>query len=234
MVKISLSTMKEDLLRYMNRRSEKTKTPIRTGGPIVTISREKGCPGNAVADKLTERLSKQVANNKWRWVNKEIIERTAKELHVNTSKVNHAIYHEDKGFFTDLILSFGEKYYESDEAIKKTIGELVLEFARDGQVVVVGLGGAGITSTIDNSLHIKLYAPEKYRLKNVMHMEEMSEGEAYEYMEETDINRRLLIDYFYGFKAGNDLFHAQFNCALLSEDEIVGNILRLMQKKEMI
>lgn len=225
--------MKEDLLKYMIQRSKRASTRVTTGGPLVTISREKGCPANSIADKLAERLSGEVPAGKWRWVTKEIIEKTAKELHINPSKVNHAIHHEDKGFFTDLILSFGEKYYESDEAIKKTIGELVQEFASKGQVIIVGLGGVALTRDIEKSLHVKLFAPEKYRHKEVIRHEGMKAEEAREYMRETDINRQMLIDYFNEFKAHDDLFHVQFNCAKMSKDEIVDSIIEMMKKRRL-
>ena len=53
----------------------------------------------------------------------------------------------------------------------------------------------------------------------VMKMEDMDSERAREYMEETDINRKMIIDYFNGIKADNDLYHAQFNTSLLNEEE---------------
>jgi cytidylate kinase len=226
--------MKEDLLNYMNQRSQKLSKVSTIGGPVVTISREKGCPANSIAAKLSQRLSKHKKEKDWSWVNKAIIEESAKELHMNPSKINHVLYSEDKGFFRDLILSFGEKYYQSDVKVKKTLAELIGSFSRKGHVIIVGLGGVAITKGIEKSLHIKLHAPYKYRLQNVMKMEEMISEEARDYMEEADVNRKLLIDYFNGIKAGSDLFHAHFNCSLLSEEEIVTAIVNMMELKGLI
>ena len=71
--------MKQDLLQYMESRSKKLNKDIELGGPLVTISREKGCPGNSIADKLAKALRNK-GKQDWRWVNKEIIEESAKEL----------------------------------------------------------------------------------------------------------------------------------------------------------
>lgn len=226
--------MKEDLLKYMNRRSDKLTVEMKTAGPVLTISREKGCPANDIAEILVEKLADLKNDKKWRFVNREIIEESARELHMNPSRINHVIYSEDKGFFRDLMLSFGEKYYESDVRVKKTLAELITDFASKGNVIVVGIGGVAITRNIERSLHIKLHAPYKFRLESVMKQENMSRERAREYMDETDVNRQMLIDYYNGIKANDDLFHAQFNCALLDREGIADAILHMMTKKEMI
>ncbi len=217
----------------MSQRTQKGKTRLTAGGPVVTISREKGCPANSIARKLARKISSG-SSDKWRSVNKEIIEKSAKDLHVNPSKINHVIYSEDKGFFRDLMLSFGEKYYESDVAVKRSLAELITQSASKGNVIIVGIGGVAITKNIKKSLHIKLTAPYKYRLKIVEKKEGFSSERAREYMDETDVNRKLLIDYYNGIKAGDDLFHAQYNCSLMKEDEIVDAIYSLMKTRNLI
>ena len=207
---------------------------VTTGGPLLTISREKGCPANSIAKKIAAKLAIIEGSKTWRFVNKEILEKSAKELHINTSKINHVLYSEDKGFFRDLMLSFGEKYYESDVKIKKTLADLISQFSAKGKVIIVGIGGVGITRNIHKSLHIKLKAPYKDRLKIVGAKEKMSAEKAREYLDETDVNRKMLIDYFNGVKASDDLFHAEYNCSLMSENEIVDSIINLMKSKKLI
>ncbi|HAW53075.1 MAG TPA: hypothetical protein DCX54_12215 [Flavobacteriales bacterium] len=226
--------MKEDLLNYMNRRSQKLEKSKSVDGPVVTISREKGCPGNSVAEKLVLKLRHVNKGEHWKSINKEILEISARELHMNQKKINSVLHSADKGFFRDLMLSFGERYYESDVKVKKTIAGLITDFSAKGNVIIVGLGGVAITKDIDKALHIKLYAPYKYRLKKVEKHENMSPEKAREFMEESDINRTLLIDYFFGFKASDDLFHAQFNCSTMDDDEIAESILELMKIRKLI
>jgi len=226
--------MKEDLVNYMNRRSQKLSKAIENDGPVVTISRDKGCPANSIAEKLAIKLMHLKKGEHWKWVNKEILEKSARELHMNPNKINHILYSEDKGFFRDLMLSFGERYYESDEKVKKTIAELIGEFSARGKVVIVGIGGVAITKSIKKALHIKLYAPYKFRLKEVEKRKKMNTEQAKEFIEETDVNRKMLIDYFNGKKATDDLFHAEFNCSLLNEEEIVKAIIDLMKVRKLI
>lgn len=226
--------MKEDLLNYMNRRSQSLEKTTKKDGPVVTISREKGCPGNSIAEKLVLKLRHVHKGEHWKTVNKEILELSARELHMNPKKIDHILHSEDKGFFRDLMLSFGEHYYESDVKVKKTIAELIANFSTKGKVVIVGLGGVAITKNIEKSMHIKLYAPYKYRLNIVEKRENMNTEKAREFMDESDVNRVLLIDYFNGLKANDDIFNAQFNCALLGEDEIAHAIVDLMKTRDLI
>jgi len=226
--------MKEDLLNYMNRRSQKLEKSQSKDGPVVTISREKGCPGSSIAEKLVLKLRHVNKGEHWKFVNKDILETSSRELHMNQKKIDHVLHSGDKGFFRDLMLSFGERYYESDIKVKKTIAGLLTDFSAKGRVVIVGLGGVAITKNIEKSLHIKLYAPYKYRLKKVEKRENLNTEKAMELMDESDVNRKLLIDYFNGFKAGDELFHAEFNCSIMDEDEVALAILELMKIRKLV
>jgi cytidylate kinase len=228
--------MKEDLLNYMNRRSLTLNKAKKIDGPVVTISREKGCPAISISEKLVLKLRHVKHGDHWKSVNKDILEFAARDLHMNSKKINNILHSEgeDKGFFRDLMLSFGEHYYESDVKVKKTVAGLINELSLKGKVVIVGLGGAAITKNIKKGLHIKLSAPYKYRLKKVEKREHMGTEKAKVFMDESDINRKLLIDYYNGVKAGDDLFHAEFNCAILDEDEIAEAIIELMKIRHLI
>lgn len=227
--------MKEDLLQYMAHRSGPVEVRKKITGPVITFSREKGCPASDIAEKLIQRLHKEKKHAGWKWVSKEIVKESAKRLHMSPSNVNHVIYSENKGFIRDLILSFGQQYNESDEMVKKTLEDLIIKSAAKGKVVIVGLGGVGICHEIEKSLHIKFHAPYKDRLKEVMKRENMNEHDAREYLEETDENRQMLIDYYHGLKVhGNELIDASFNTSLLSHEAIIDSIIVLMKSRKII
>ncbi len=227
--------MKEDLLQYMSHRSGKPDIKKKITGPVLTFSREKGCPANEIAEKLVQRLHEEKRLQEWKWVSTEIVKESAKRLHMSANSVNHVIYSENKGFVRDLILSFGQHYNESDEMVKKTLQDLIIKSAAKGKVIIVGLGGVGICHGIEKSLHIKFHAPLKHRIKEVMKRENMKEHEAQEYMDETDENRKMLIDYYHGLKVhGNELFDASFNTSTLSQDLIIDAIISLMKSRKLI
>src|SRR5574344_1606461 len=69
-------------------------------GPVVTISRECGCSANRIAIKLSKILtgySYLSANKKdveWKWLNKEVIEKAAVELEMNSDETGAAVIDE--------------------------------------------------------------------------------------------------------------------------------------------
>ncbi len=78
-------------MKYMGAREGKQEKPAKKvgiPGPVITISREYGCHGKRIAEKLADILtakSKASGENKqWRWISKEILEQSAKELKLSS------------------------------------------------------------------------------------------------------------------------------------------------------
>nr|MDA3822587.1 hypothetical protein [Bacteroidales bacterium] len=76
--------MKVDLSKYKEEWYKDDAAKNIFPGPVVTISRELGCPAKRVACKLSEELnkikSKKAKDHKWRWISKEILNESAKAL----------------------------------------------------------------------------------------------------------------------------------------------------------
>ena len=78
------------LQNYLEQRhKDDDKKKVREPGPVVTISREFGCSGKYLADKLAYRLKQEglgdSGKGKWKVISKEILERSAKELELDPS-----------------------------------------------------------------------------------------------------------------------------------------------------
>ena len=87
--------MSNVLLTYMRKRFnfESAAVPKKkhAPGPVITISREYGCPAKHLAERLAAGLNKiEVENyskNRWQWISKEILDESARELNLNPSMV---------------------------------------------------------------------------------------------------------------------------------------------------
>src|SRR5665647_1419303 len=79
--------MENLFLKYMGDRLESSPTRQAHQGPVITISRECGCPGNDIAEMLMNKLNKKMVKDghapKWKWVNKEILLKASEELKMN-------------------------------------------------------------------------------------------------------------------------------------------------------
>jgi cytidylate kinase len=232
--------MKNILTDYMRTRMERKSVhpDIEHFGPVVTISREYGCPAKIVAQDLSIKLNNLLfrANKKqqWRWISKEILEESAKELKINRHVVKDVVNAGDRGVMDDLIWSLSNKFYPGDDKVKKTLAEVILEFAKQGRVIIVGRGGVSLTRNIKDSLHIRLVAPYEWRVQIVSERYHLPLRQAQKKAKEIDAKRDHLREFFEGKKPDNSIFDIVFNYKTMSEKEILEAILKVMELRNLI
>lgn len=230
--------MENLFLKYMRERTGRKKgaeQSFESPGPVITISREYGCSGRRIARKLSDTLTaknKTLGNSReWRWISKEIIEESARELKLSPSLMQDLSEYKERGFFENLALFFSDEYYPSDVKIKNTIAKFIYNAAVEGNVVIVGRAGEAITKNFTNSLHIKLQAPLEWRARVVADAEGMTLQEARKEAQEMDHRRSSFRNYFEKERPDIDYFDLFFNSSTLSEDEIVETIVILAESR---
>ncbi len=237
-ISLNFNTMAIDLQKYLAEQYQRSIIKGKKPGPVITISREYGCSAKDVAEKLANRLneltSKKDDKSTWKWINKEVFEGTAKALHLKTSRVLHVFDGEKKNFIEGLILSSSEKYYTSDQKIKKKIIEIVRSYAEQGFVIIIGLGGVSITRDIEKSIHIKLQAPFGWRVERMSKKLSMSVEEVSKCTRSIDKKRNILRDSFKPKSEIPELFDMTFNAMTLTPDEIVESIISLMKLRYLV
>jgi cytidylate kinase len=202
-------------------------------GPFITISREYGCR----AGLLSEMIISQIAQKGYAWqvVNKEILCHAANELKMHPEKVRSVISDKNRGVLDEIIDATTSKYYKSDRKIRQTISNAVSSFARQGNVIIIGRGGASITQGLSNGLHIRLVAPSLWRLESLMTRHQLNREEALKRMTSFDHKRyKLQRDYLKGMQDLDLLFDVKFNCSKVSLSEISKMIIQLMEIRGMI
>lgn len=228
----------ENLLReYMDRAFsdrgvEKQAGPL----PVITISREFGCPSKLIAQHLTSelnRLDRAEKRGKWRFVNKEVVEAIARRLELNPTDVNYLLSSGGKGLVEDVLASFSPTYVSSHR-MRKTISTVVRSIAEQGYVVIVGRGGVGILQNAPATIHVRLQASREWRIGEICTSKNLSKPEASKMVDEMDKKRTALIELMTGGKFNPCLFDISFNCQTVSQEEIVDTILGLIASKKMI
>ena len=159
--------MKVDLSKYLDDWYKEDPAKNIYPGPVVTISREVGCPAKKIAGELTDYLNTlkkgRSKDHPWHWISKEIMLESARELQVDSSQIQHVFDYKSRGILEDLLLAQSKDYYKSDQKIRTTIAKVIRKFANDGNAIIVGRGGVAITRDIPKSLHIFLEAPLEWR-----------------------------------------------------------------------
>ncbi len=230
--------MKIDISKYLTQRYLDSLARQDYEGPVVTISREFGCPTTKIATRLTTRLNEmkktKAKDIPWRWINKEILSESARALNLDPQEIEYVFKFEKKTFFDDILSSQSRKYYKSDRKIRSTIARVIRSIASEGNAVIIGRGGVAITHEIEKSLHIMLEAPLEWRALRTAEKYCMSMKEAAKYALEIDKKRKEFRDYFHGKGTDYTRFDVKYNCMTLSVENITESIISLMLARDFI
>jgi cytidylate kinase len=224
--------MKIDLSKYLAERYRDSMNKQEYEGPVVTIARDFGCPARKIAARLTNQLNQlkdsKTKNIPWRWINKEILAESARELDMDPAEIMYVFQYEKKTVFDDILSSQSRKYYKSDRKIRKTIARVIRNIASEGNVVIIGRGGVAITKDIERSLHIKLEAPIEWRALRASEKYCITLEEARKRAVEIDKKRQEFRNYFHGTESDYTRFDLRYNCMSLSLDDIVCSIVNML------
>ncbi|MEN8122130.1 MAG: cytidylate kinase-like family protein [Bacteroidota bacterium] len=227
--------MRIDLKKYLSEQYQKSIDKDVEPGPVITISREYGCSAKELAAELVNQLSTEIASEKgWTWINKEIFEDTAKSLNLKQNRIKHVFEGKKMGLVDSVIMSSAERYYKSDITIKKKMIEIVRSFAEKGNIIIIGLGSGAICRNIKKSLHIRLQAPFKWRVKKTSEKRNKNIDEVTKYAKDIDKKRDMLRKSFELKEGYDELFDLTFNVMTMRYEEIAEIIVFTMKKRELI
>lgn len=206
--------------------------PVAENGPVITISRHTGCDARQVASNVVDNLNRKYGQNKWRWIDKDIIYKVAEDLNTDPHRIENFYKGLELSNASEMIMAFSGNFI-SDQRIKKAIREVVLAMCREGHLVLVGRGGVSIAQDIADSVHIRLVAPFYWRVDNVMKKKNMTIEAAEEFVVDTDEKRFNLIQTFMDKKplTIDYLFDATINRATYTIQEIADFITLMYEKK---
>lgn len=201
-------------------------------GPVITISRQTGCDAREIASQIVDNLNGRYGTKKWRWVDKDIIYDIAKELNIETQRVENYYDGIKLSNLSEMIMAFSGGFV-SDLRVKKAIKDVVLAICKEGHIVIVGRGGVSIAREIRDSLHVRLVAPFYWRVDNVMRKKNLGIEAAEKYVIETDEKRHELIQAFLEKKTPNidSLFDVTLNRLTYSIGDTADLIISMYEKK---
>lgn len=224
--------------KYFNEMLQNQKTKLIETGPYISISRDFGCMANVIAQKLSRELTKRNKaagiQKDWKWINKQILQESAKALELSPSKIEYVFQSQRKTMMDEIVSAMSTRYYKSDKRIRKTIIEVIRSIAKTGHIIIVGRGGVAFAQDNPKSLHIKLIAPIEWRVDRIVKHYNKTRKEALKYILEVDEERKYLINSFMGFETDCAIFDMTFNRQSLKDDEIITSILNLMEKRKLI
>ncbi|MCX6231672.1 MAG: cytidylate kinase-like family protein [Bacteroidetes bacterium] len=221
------------LLKYMVERFSKLEIETHKSKhdlPFITLSREYGCPAKEVAQLLVKKMNEielqKNISHPWRLISKEILEATSQELFVDKKRIEKFYNVENRTAIDEILNSLSEKYYKSDKKIQNTLKAIITDFARMGNVVIVGRAGVCVTNHFKNGIHIRLNAPLEWRAERLVEKKFCdSLADAKKMATDYDLKRTELLRIMSNNTFNESCFDLTFNCQTFSIDEIVDSIL---------
>ncbi len=189
---------------------------------IVVISRQVGSFGDEIAAKVAGRL------------NLKLVDQAA--VHDMAQQCDSEFEKACTLYETELEPGFFEKFFFSNAGYTSLFESLNLELASKGNVVIIGRGAQIVLKDIAGIFKTRIVAPKDVRIKRVAKQKGASTGEAADFVERYDTQRRALIRTIYERDLKDwDLYDLILNTTIYDVDagtDIICRAIELMPKRD--
>jgi hypothetical protein len=153
------------LEEYNRRQKEKAALQHRKPKPrpCITISREYGCEGYPIAERLRELMMERTGDE-WVLIDKAVLEAVAQ--HHNISEEILQTLGENNKILNEVLATFSPRW-KSDQEYFKLLCRQVVALAEQGNVIISELGGAIITRHIENSHNFRIYGSDTFKTATI-------------------------------------------------------------------
>lgn len=201
---------------------------------VITIEREYGAGGGAIAKKLTDRLG-------WKLWDQLMTCEIARLANCERSEVEKREERVDPLYYR-LLKSVMRGSYEGSanldrlncldaETIMRLTKQVTLQAAESGNCVIVGRGSQLFLSDRNDTLRIFLYAPREVKVKRLI-AEGINPEEAEDLIDTVDKERADFLEkYFHVEWPNRSVYHGMLNTAT-GDERVVRAILDLRQVLE--
>ncbi len=225
-----------DVVRYLDSvayRMELAPNPPPFGhSPFVTISRQAGADGHALARAILEALGRRhgEAFEGWEVFDKYLFQMLAEDPRLK-APMRYLLDEEYHSRATDYFEQlFG--WYTPQDVLTARILRSVRAIAGAGKVVIVGRAGATATADMRGGIHVRLVASEERRIALLRRRTGLDDKRAKSRLAELDEGRRRMIrEHFKRDVSDPLLYDAVFNEDRLPTSEIAEWIADEVEKK---
>ncbi|MEJ2145868.1 MAG: cytidylate kinase-like family protein [Acidobacteriota bacterium] len=199
--------------------------------PFVTISREYGAGGRELARALLQNMERHPSHlfQGWRIFDREMCE---------------GLIHSDV-FKETFDAVFSERYHSEIEAVVRTLlgvkssqpavfslmFQAIRKIATCGKVIIIGRSSCCVTASLPLGVHVRLVAPEEYRIQKAG-FKELGENEARRELHRRDRDRaRLMQTYFRRDITDQSMYDAVWNTSRVPMETIARSIMGLVESR---
>ena len=199
---------------------------------IITIEREYGSGGGAIASKLAEKLH-------WKLWDQSLTQEIAKIAAVDCSvvercdeKVDSTLYRLAKvfwrGSYERSLPVESSRVFDTD-CMVAGMQKIMERIAQEGNSIVVGRGAPYFLREHPDAFHVFTYAPRAEKIRRLKELGK-SENEAAELVEAIDRERIAFVKHYFGADwPTRSLYHLMINTAI-GDDNVIETILDTMHR----
>ena len=221
-----------DSLRYHEKNAAQID-PKKGCFPFVTISRQAGAGGNALAVALEEKIQKLQTEplfKGWHLCGQQLSQMLCQDpaLKNIVESLRSTEYHSHAEDFISQFIYGGS----SQDVVIKKMFHLMRAFAIHGKVIFVGRGSTLLTRDLPLGIHVRLEASMESRVKRMMPEFGPDEKNVRRVIEEKDKAKAELVKTFF-HKDIHDplLYDVQWNTDRISIDEIADLLIVMIRRK---
>jgi cytidylate kinase len=185
---------------------------------IITISRQLGSGGNAIASRLAKTLD-------YNLIDKAKIHEMVPDYGRFKTELEKVINEETPGFL--------DRFFRSQEVYLDLLQSLIYDVACAGNVIIMGRGGHMILKDVLGVLRVKIISPYELRIKRVMEDQGVSQVTAEELIKQNDRERSGFMKYLFGIdEVDPNFYDLVVSTSRLSIPAVVALIIQTVQSPE--
>lgn len=189
--------------------------------PTVTLTREFGCEGFPVAERL-QALLEQRTGEPWVVMDRALLDAVARDHNLNEEILRNL---GTKNRFIDDMFSTFSPRWKSDKDYYRLLCRQIVALAQEGNVILVGRGAAILTQQTGNCYHFRIVAPMSFKVKTVAGRLGITQDEAQDLIREKQKQRDAFLKDFLGRDIAEPaLYHLIFNNARFSTAAIAAHM----------
>ena len=195
-----------------------------------TISRQAGAFGRTFAGQLADRLNElDPGELPWTVWDNELVERVAQEHQLPIARI--ASLEDDRPTWLEAAIGGLTSVDWPDElSVFHRVAETIRALAAVGRVIIVGRGGVFVTRDMPGGVHLRLVAPEEFRIEKTASAMGITKDAAAAAVREKDANRALFYRRHWPSRPlVPEAFSATFNTAAVPTDLLVECVLPLLR-----
>jgi cytidylate kinase len=199
--------------------------------PTVTISREFGCEGFPLANKIATRLSTGKAD--WSVFSSDLLKEISDKNEYNRELMESLNESYRSQLQQDLDVLISKK--PSDYSRFKTIAQNLKIIGEKGNTIIVGSGGAVVAQNQPTFFHVRLTGSLQFRVNRIAGLFSITDVEAANLVEERNLLRR---DFIFRFTnkdiADPSFYHLILRNDFFSVDEMADIVIHAMKAKKLL